>query len=179
MERLLARASELDVADRSGAAVNDLRAAAMEAGISASAFDKALAEMRDAERPRVPAFPIRRSRVRPLMAAAVGMIVAGLLVLGRTLSTPIPATPAMTEEAIVLRCLAPAEAAELIRSDLQLKTNAVWFSEDRAPHLLNVRGTRDQISRVKATLDDREQPNSPACTSGNSQEARQGEKGPQ
>ena len=47
--RLLERATELDAAYRVGGTVAELRAAAIEAGISASAFDAALAEMRDAE----------------------------------------------------------------------------------------------------------------------------------
>ncbi|HYW30940.1 MAG TPA: hypothetical protein VE869_05480 [Gemmatimonas sp.] len=40
--RLLARASELDAARRTGVEVADLRTAAMEAGISAASFEAAL-----------------------------------------------------------------------------------------------------------------------------------------
>ena len=47
--RLLERATELDAAYRVGGTVAELRAAAIEAGILAPAFDAALAEMRDAE----------------------------------------------------------------------------------------------------------------------------------
>ena len=50
--RLLERATELDAAYRVGGTVAELRAAAIEAGISAPAFDAALAEMRDAEESR-------------------------------------------------------------------------------------------------------------------------------
>jgi hypothetical protein len=163
MERLLARASELDAADRSGAAVNDLRNAAMEAGISATAFDTALAEMRDADRPRTPAFPFGESRVKPLLAMSVGLIVAGMLVMGRVFSPARPASPPMAEEAITLRCLAPAEAADMVRPMLALQTNTVWYSAERAPHVINVRATPEQIQRVKALLDERERASSPAC----------------
>ena len=46
-ERVLARASEIDAAR--GTRVADLRAAATEAGISAEAFDQALAELESEE----------------------------------------------------------------------------------------------------------------------------------
>lgn len=81
--RLLARASELDALRNDDVAVADLRAAAAEAGISAPAFDAALAELRHTG--RVPAndgLPRRRRGVRSgaaLLAGAV-VIAAGILV---------------------------------------------------------------------------------------------------
>jgi hypothetical protein len=98
-ERLLQRASELDVAERSSAKLAQLRDAAVEAGISATAFDKALAEMRVEA---APVATVRRSALTlPRIAAVAGIIVALLLAaltVGRMVApapaqTPRPAVP--------------------------------------------------------------------------------------
>lgn len=60
---LLSRASELEIAQASGSPVSDLRRAAMEAGISPSAFDAALAEMQVARQPAAPAQPRHASKL--------------------------------------------------------------------------------------------------------------------
>jgi hypothetical protein len=100
-ERLLARASELDAAHGAGAAVDDLRAAAAEAGISAGAF---------------------------------------VVMLSRTPTDAVAGAAApMVEEAFVLRCLSPGEAAELVRPLLHLPTNTVIYSPTHAPRVLTIR----------------------------------------
>ena len=67
--RLLARASELDELRRAGSTVAELRAAAAEAGISASAFDAALTELKQSGQAPLPDVG-RQPRRRSWMLAA-------------------------------------------------------------------------------------------------------------
>ena len=123
--QLLARASELDAARTAGAAVAELRAAAAEAGISTSAFDAALDELQEAGEARVPDVSgqqRRRASRRALVAGVAALIAVGALAVTR-IRTPAP-TP-MVEEALLLRCLSPGEAAELIRPILDLGMNTI------------------------------------------------------
>jgi hypothetical protein len=171
-ERLLARASELDAADRGGSAVADLRAAAVEAGISAHAFDVALTEIQGAERARlaVATFqPRPRRRMRLLATVAAASIAVGGLALSRMLlpaEAAVRSAPATVEEAILLRCLSPGEAAELIRPLLRDRHASVVISPARAARVLTVRATPEQMQRVRAALDRYEGTGSPACTTG-------------
>lgn len=88
--RLIERASELDVHHAAGSAVADLRAAAAEAGISARAFNAALAELHGQENAPVPEVQVvPRTRSRKWVAPVV-------------------------EASILLRCLSPGEAAALM-----------------------------------------------------------------
>jgi hypothetical protein len=88
--RLLTRASELDAAIRAGAQIAELRAAAMEAGISTEAFDKAVAELREgqAQVPAVSVPPVRRSRLKAIVAGLVALIVIMLLAVARMVIPP-------------------------------------------------------------------------------------------
>lgn len=72
--RVFARASELDSAHQARATIAELRAAAVEAGISAYAFDAALAEIRNVDM-AVPAQFRQPRRWRPRTWA----LLAGLL----------------------------------------------------------------------------------------------------
>lgn len=165
-EQLLARASELDAALRGGTlAVSELRAAATEAGISAEAFDAALAEMRDAEDTPVPA---AKTRARPrrwkwVVAAVVALLAAGTISITR--QTPGDATiPGMEEQAILLRCLKPEQAGALVRPLLDLPTNSVVFSRDGVPSVMTIRATPAQRLEVRSVLEPYEGAGALGCT---------------
>jgi hypothetical protein len=168
--RLLDRASQLDAALRTGAPVAELRAAAAEAGISAAAFDAALAELRAAEeqRTRQATERPRRSRARPLAAVLLGLAAFASMAVFRR-ATPVDNAAAaavpVVEQAFLLRCLSSGEAAELMRPLLQLPTNTIVHSPARAPRVLTVRGTAEQMASVKALLDKHESAGSAACAS--------------
>ena len=167
--RLLERASELDVAHRAGSAVVDLRAAAAEAGISASAFDAALVELHDSQKTPLPfagASTRRRSRTWALIGAVAALIALYAIARSRA-PTPVsdvavPGVP-IVEEAIQLRCLSPGEAAELIRPLLQLRSNTVVYSPANAPRLIVIRATVAQMRSVRSLLEKHEGVGSPTC----------------
>lgn len=164
--RLLERATELDSAYRAGGTVAELRAAAIEAGISAPAFDAALAELRDAEQPRpsVTQAPIKPRRPwRPFAAAIAALVALGSVGLARN-PTPASASAPMIEESIRLRCLSSGQAADLARPFLRLPTNTVVYSPERTPGELTIRATREQIDNVRAALNRNDGAGSPACT---------------
>jgi hypothetical protein len=163
-DRLLARASELDAALRGGTlAVSELRAAATEAGISAEAFDAALAEMRSAEETPVPAVttPARTRTWRWVVAAAAALLAAGMIGVARV-STDAP-VPGMEENAILLRCLTPEQAGALVRPVLDLPTNSVVFSPQGVPSVMTVRATPAQLEQVRSVLEPYEGAAAPAC----------------
>lgn len=155
--RLLSRASELDAARGAGATLVELRAAAVEAGISARAFDAALAELHGAGQGRLPDVS-GQPRRRPQMWA-LGVGIAALIAAA-------PAAAPMVQEAFLLRCLSPGEAAELIRPVLGLRTNSVVYSPAHAPRVLTIHATPAQIRNVRSVLDRYEGAGSPACARG-------------
>lgn len=167
-ERLLARASELDVARRSGSAVDDLRAAATEAGISPQAFDAALAEMQSA-RHRAPksilTLPSLIGRWRMIALVAFLISCAALIYIQRRASdVAAEAIAARTvEESILLRCVAPAEAAEIMRPLLSQPWNSIVINPESSPNRVRVRGRTFEISRAKAELAKHEGDGSGAC----------------
>ena len=117
--RVLARAIELDQARASGTTVADLRAAADEVGVSAGAFDAALAEVNDrasVSPPAVQSKASRRFRISVLAAGIVVLVAIAFATVVVPRSRAAISTVPMAEEAIVLRCLSPDEAAELIFS---------------------------------------------------------------
>lgn len=169
-DRLLRRAAELD-ADR-GATVTQLREAAREAGISAAGFDAALAELqhRPAEAPAPATAPRRTDRGvrRRLGAAGLAVLLAvGAMVAVRNRpsgdagAAPVTAT---AEEAFLLRCLAPGEAAELVRPFLAADRSArATIAPDHAPRVLTIRATPARLAQVRALLAERDGAGSPAC----------------
>ena len=171
--RLLARASELDAERRAGTPVTELRAAAAEAGISAPAFEAALAELHGARPVRDGDAPARRRR-NPLKSFVVAMAVIllplGALMVART-SVPAPATAPVSagapivEEALLLRCLPAGEAAQLIRPLLRFRENSVVVAA-HAPRVLTVRGTAAQLREVRVLLERYERAESPSCAAG-------------
>jgi hypothetical protein len=148
-ERVLARAAELDAAQRNAVEIANLRAAAVEAGISASAFDSALEELREREQSPAAYAPRRRPRIRALILGIAALIVAGAITITRVGQSP--AAP-IVEEAFVLRCLLPGEAAEVIRPMLE-PTATIVISPRQAPRVLTVRTTPDQMSDVRVVVD--------------------------
>ncbi len=167
MARLLTRASELDAARGAGATVIELRAAAVEAGISPEAFDAALAELRGAGQTHVQHVsgrvrPRRRPRMWALASGVAALIVVSTYAVGRTL-VPANAAVPMVQESILLRCLSPGEAAELIRPLLDLRTNTVVYSPAHAPRTLTIRATPTQIRSVRSALEQNDGGESSAC----------------
>jgi hypothetical protein len=161
---LLARASELDAIRGGGSSVADLRASAAEAGISAEAFDAALAEFQGAPRTGGPASP-RRS-MWALGGGAVALLFVGMLVVSGV-GRPggggtAPGVPTV-EEAIVLRCLAPGDAAELVRPVLHDHSSSVRISPARAPRVITIRATPERLQQAKAMLDAYEGEGSGTC----------------
>lgn len=165
--RVLARASELESILGSGVPVPDLRAAAAEAGISTRAFDAALAEVQNAERTHTPHSSAPRSRRRltgPVTAVVTFLLVVATLAVGRTVApAPVPATGPIVEEAFLLRCLSPIQAAELIRPVLRDRNNATIYAGN-APGIVRVRVTPQDMQRARSVIDKYEAPGSPACT---------------
>lgn len=168
--RLLKRASELDAARRAGSAVADLRAAAAEAGISTPAFDAALAELHGKANAPVPAAKTgrsRRTRTWALGTAIAVLVATGALVVSRLV---LPADAALMssapilEESILLRCLSPGEAGELVRPLLRERGNLVVVNPSQAPRILTIRATAAQLTNVKAALEKYEGGGSAACS---------------
>ena len=156
-ERVLLRASELDVASRTGASIAQLRAAARDAGISAEAFDAAVEELRAEESRRVP-----RRRHRVWGIAGVTAIVALIVFIGvGRLAPPVAASGPVLEQTLVLRCVSTGQALALIRPLLTHPANVVTASQ-RAPGMITVRATAEQLTRVQAVIDGYER-TVPAC----------------
>jgi len=160
--RVLERASELEALRRAGASVADLRAAAVEAGISESAFEEALGEIQRAESAGAPEVrrPTRR-RLRLVAAfAAFALLLAGLYVIPRV--APAPESPAaVTEQTFTLRCIPANEAASMLRPIL-VRSGTISFSM-RIPTELKITGTREQLLQAEWILAERDVPGSAAC----------------
>lgn len=167
--RLLERASELDAAQRVGVTVADLRAAAAEAGISANAFDAALAELQVTEQRAVVAARTQPRRFRRMLATAasviVALIVVGAIAVGRTTPAPGAAAP-IVEKAFLLRCLSSEQGAALVRPLLDLPANRIVISPEKATRVVTIRGTPAQLEKVRAALDQYEGTGSAACARG-------------
>ena len=173
--RVLTRASELDAALKVGASVAELRRAALEAGISAEAFEAALAELHDtgAQVPAANMQPVSRARGWFLAAAIALVVTLGSIMISRMVVVAPPvAAASMIEETLLLRCLAPGEAAELIRPTLRLPGNTVVSSPGNAPRAITVRGTQSQIHDVRALLQWHESGAASTCPAPGSAPAR-------
>ena len=157
--RVLARASELEALRLAGASVAELRAAALEAGISESAFEEALGEIQRAEEAGAP--DVRRSvrsRVRTRAAiAAVVLILAGVFVSRMV----VPAAATVVEETFTLRCIPANEAASMLRPVL-VQTGTISFSM-QIPTELKITGTQQQLDQARSILAERDVPGSASC----------------
>jgi hypothetical protein len=165
--RLLARARELDQLHSAGSTVADLRVAATEAGIAAPAFDAALAELQRGNVTRAPALRDRARRrvvIVTVMVAVLAVATALVVASRRARITEVGiSSPPMLDDAIVLQCLAPAEAAEIIKPLLTLRANQVIVRATDAPRVLSLRATAAQLEQVKARLAPYEVAGSPTC----------------
>lgn len=165
-ERLLAHASELDKRHGAGVTVADLRAAASEAGIATTAFDEALAELDEDQHSPTPAPRARaksRSRVVIFTIALHVAVVAVAVMATRPSGQGQVARVPLLEETLVLECLAPAEAAEMILPLLRFKENQMQINPTRAPRVVNLRVTAEQLVQVKALLAPYEAADSRTC----------------
>ena len=164
-ERLLGRASELDAARSAGYAVAELRATALEAGISTEAFDAALAEMRTAG--NAPAVTVQRKQPRRVLAWVIATVTALLVAVGALGLAREPAAdiggPALVEEVVMLRCLSSSEAAEMVRPLLAPGSRTTVSTSERTPRVLTVRGTPAEVREVMLLLDRHEGRGSAAC----------------
>ena len=159
--RVLKRATELEALRRAGASVAELRSAALEAGISESAFEEALGEIQRAEAADAP--DIRRatrSRVR-IGAAVAGivLIVTGIFVRERV--APAPAPGVVVEQTFTLRCIPANEAASMLRPIL-VQSGTISFSM-RIPTELKITGSPEQLRQARSILAEQDVPGSPAC----------------
>jgi hypothetical protein len=144
---------------RAGASVAELRAAALEAGISESAFEEALGEIQRSEEAGAP--EVRRpTRLRLRIALAV-MALALLLLGFFVMRTIAPAPLGLVEETFTLRCMPANEAASMLRPIL-LRSGSIAFSM-RVPTELRVLGTPEQLRQARSILAEKDVPGSPAC----------------
>jgi len=154
-ERLLVRASLLDAAQNEAVSVAHLRAAAAEAGISPFAFERALAEVSAGTSPAPAAARPSGRRGWPWItgAAAAALLALGALATaGPRPRADTPAGVATMEEAILLRCLSPGEAAELVRPLIRDGASVARWNPTTAPRVLTIRTTPATMQRVKALL---------------------------
>ena len=178
-ERLLARAAELDLARGDGASVAELRAAATEAGISARGFDAALAELHGPERAPPPARgrPPWRPRLWATGLGLAGLVAAGALASTREGPSPgapsrapaptaAPTADATVDEAFLLRCITPGDAAELIQPLVVDNSSRVVIRPALAPHVLTVRATPARLKQVREALARYDGAGAPACAPG-------------
>lgn len=119
--------------------------------------------------PRAPdpvGWPWRRRRTWALGAASVVLVAVGALAVarGRTSAGAAgsPGVPTV-EEAILLRCLAPGDAAELVRPLLSDRWSRVVIAPEHAPRVLTVRTTPAQMRRVRAAIAEDERAVRPGC----------------
>ena len=160
--RVLERASELEALRRAGASVADLRAAAVEAGISESAFEEALGEIQRADSAGAP--DVRRpTRFRLRVAAAVAafaLLFTGFFVL-RTVVPSSESPSSVADETFKLRCIPAHEATEMLRPIL-VRSGEVSFSM-RIPTELRIRGSPEQLQQARTILAEQDVPGSAAC----------------
>lgn len=80
--------------------------------------------------------------------------------MAREKAVPIPA--GMVEERVLLRCLEAGDVAELVRPLLDLSSNRIVVST-QAPRVLTIIATRDQLERVRSTIDRYESSHAGTC----------------
>jgi len=146
-ERLLARASELDA---NSATITELRAAAVEAGISAHAFDAALAEVQQAKAVETPAPPMVRRRTVLRLGAAAAAVLAVFLAFAMVIvpsRQPVPA-PGMTPFSLTPACISAEQAASVARPLLDPSGTVEAHGSS-----LRIVGTNAQIQHIQSAIE--------------------------
>ena len=165
-KRVLSRAIELEHVRTAGSTVAELRAVAGEVGVSAGSFDAALAELDESKQAPVPVKQTRtprRVRLSVIGGALVALFAFFVFMRIPAEQASVPAVPSI-EEAIMLRCLSPDEAGEMIRLALGPSVRNVQLRGRPGSRLLIVRATPEQMQKVKSLLDEKQAAGSIACT---------------
>ena len=79
-KQILARAAQIDASERMGVSVLDLKSAAVEAGISAAALDRALSEVTNVEDASPAQTRTGKSQRRKFAAVAIAVVIIGFWV---------------------------------------------------------------------------------------------------
>lgn len=168
--QVLQRASEIDASGQAGTSILDLRQAALAAGISAHAFDRALAEVQQQ--------PVGISEIAkpPVRAAHRGFRFIGMFtILMLALLIPLAflsrtgrsvrenAGPTMVDAIIELRCLSPSDAGLLLRPLFPKGKSSMSWS-DRAPRELRIHSTATQIRLMREKVAEVEGDAATVCT---------------
>jgi hypothetical protein len=144
--RVLDRASTLDAAHGSSVPVDALREAARDAGISAEAFEAALAEERRGS------LSTRRRARRPwalLSIFAAAVLFGGVVVQRITVRN---AADAGTDQAFTLRCVDAANAVERLRTHLT-KNDAIRVRlQSNTARVLRVHAPTDVMAKIAAEI---------------------------
>ena len=152
--RVLQRASEIDASGESGTSIAELRHAALTAGISEHAFDRALAEVhqRPVDQSEAVKQPARAGhRRRRLGGIVTGLIVVPLSLAFLLRSQWVPhqvGDAGMVDETIELGCLAQRDAGMLLRPLLPKGKSTMAWSEQE-PRELRVHSTAAQIRLMR------------------------------
>lgn len=172
---VLRRASELDAAGSAGISPTELRHAALSAGISEDAFDRALAEMqqRQVDGSEPARQPVRRAPstrrffgtgARVIAAVVIVVLLLPIAFLMRTQATRRATEDApMVDEIIVVNCLTPTDAELLLRGLLPKGQSTMSWS-DRAPRELRVHATPEQIRLMREKVAEAERAPTTMCT---------------
>jgi hypothetical protein len=158
--QLLKRAVEIDTRRGMSVSIADLRAAAVEAGISTAAFDDALAELRAREAQAL-AKPQQARQWRRLGIAGLTVtVLAAAFVVVRLLS-PASVQVVEVEQSFSLQCLGTQDAIVQVRD--AVGPDGTISVTRAAPHILRVRATPPRMRDVQSLLGRIDGPQSPAC----------------
>jgi hypothetical protein len=152
-KRVLDRASRLDAEHGSSVSLDMLREAALDAGISAEAFDAALAE----ERRGALAMGTRRRQPWMLLSAALTLVIIGSVLANRLFLPGARGIPPVVlgavDESFVLRCSDPSTVMEQLRGRVPLRNIRASFSS-KEPRVLHVTARPETMTSIRAAIAD-------------------------